>query len=317
VRREAGRGVVAPAAHRLLAPPEDVLQHDDGVVDEHAHAEREPAQAHDVQRHARSVQQRARACHGDRDRQRDGHGVAGVPQEQEEHQERQQPAQQQCLHHVGDGVGDEARLRDGHVHRQRRVLGRELAQHLVHALRHPHRVRAGLLEDQHAHGLAPVQPRERVPLSEPVVDAGHVPDPQPARARAGGGAAPRLQRHSADLRHRLELAQRAQRVAVAAAQHRSARRAGVGRVQRPGHGIDVDAVALQQPGVHLDADLPLETARDDGLRDAVHLLEATLQHRLRQLPEQPEVRGTGQPQGENRLGGRIGAQHRRPARAVG
>jgi hypothetical protein len=43
-----------PALESQLPVPEDVLEHDDRVVHQHAHAEGEAAQAHDVERHTRA-----------------------------------------------------------------------------------------------------------------------------------------------------------------------------------------------------------------------------------------------------------------------
>jgi len=75
-----------------LPDAEDVLQHHDRVVHQHPDAQREPAQRHDVERHAHRIQQRERGDDGDRDRERDHDRVTRVAQEEEQDQEGQDAA---------------------------------------------------------------------------------------------------------------------------------------------------------------------------------------------------------------------------------
>ena len=60
-------------------------------------------------------------------------------------------------------------------------------------------------------------------------------------------------------------------------------------IQRGQDLVDPNAVSLQQPRVDLDMNLPLESAHHRGLRHAVDLLEATLEHLLRKFLERPQV----------------------------
>ena len=67
--------------HSFLTMPEDVLEHDDRIVDEHSDAQSETAQAHDVERHVREIQERERPHHRNRNGERDRDRIACVTQE--------------------------------------------------------------------------------------------------------------------------------------------------------------------------------------------------------------------------------------------
>ena len=68
----------------VLHVPERVLEHDDRGVDDHADAERQPAERHRVQREAGEVEQRERADDRNRDRRADDDRRAQVAQEEED-----------------------------------------------------------------------------------------------------------------------------------------------------------------------------------------------------------------------------------------
>ena len=70
------------AAAVLLAFAHDVLEHDDGVVDHHAHPEGQPAEGHLVEGQAAEVQQREAGDDRDRDRHPDDGGAGPAAQEQ-------------------------------------------------------------------------------------------------------------------------------------------------------------------------------------------------------------------------------------------
>ena len=155
--------------------PEDVLQHDDRVVDQHPHTQRQAAQAHDVEADAEGEQQTKGQNHADGDRERDRDGVAGVVQKEEEHQKGERSSQRQRLHDVRDGVADEAGLRIRDAQRHRRVLVAELGQHLIHTFRHLNGVRARLLIYKEAYRLLAVVAGDRLPVGETVLDRRHIP----------------------------------------------------------------------------------------------------------------------------------------------
>ena len=81
--------------HPVLAHvqmPVRVLEHDDRGVDDHADAERQPAERHRVQREAAEVEQRERADDRDRNRRADDERRAEVAQEREDDQDDEDAA---------------------------------------------------------------------------------------------------------------------------------------------------------------------------------------------------------------------------------
>ena len=79
-----GRGAVSCAV--------DVLEDDDGAVDQHADADGDAAERDDVQRHPREVHERKSGDDADRNGDGDDHGGAQTAQEQEQDEGRQQRA---------------------------------------------------------------------------------------------------------------------------------------------------------------------------------------------------------------------------------
>ena len=105
-RADAGRRhVVLP----LLEVPHDVLPDDDRVVDEEADRERERHERHDVQRHPEEVHDDERGDDRDRERQPGDDGRAPGVEEEEDDQDRQDPADDQGVRHVVDGLLDHDR----------------------------------------------------------------------------------------------------------------------------------------------------------------------------------------------------------------
>ena len=282
--------------------PEHVLEHHDGVVHQHADAQGEAAQAHDVERHVEEVEQRKGADHRDRNRQGHRHRIARVPQEQEQHQEGQETTEHQRLHHVADCLADEPGLAHRYVEAHVGELSAQLVQHLVHTLRHPHRVGARLLEQQQPHRLLAVVAGYRLAVLEAVLHVSDVAN----QHDAGTCAVPRAVRaqpqwHPLDLLDRLELSERAQRVAITAAQDRAAGRALIGGIQSAEHILYRVAVALEQARIDLDVDLALEAAGDRRLRDAIDLFQPALEHRLGEVLQGSEVCAPDHRQRHDRL----------------
>ena len=130
-RRHHGKGDLARALDGCLegsAPflfdvPEDVLEHDDRIVDDDPDRERDREQRHVVQRGAHHVHQRERRDDGGRDRQRGDEDGPDVADEHHDDDGGEEAAEQQVLLERRDGRVDEpgvvARQRDGHVLRQR------------------------------------------------------------------------------------------------------------------------------------------------------------------------------------------------------
>ena len=308
-RRHPGRG-------SQLAVPEDVLEDDDRVVDQHADAQRQAAQAHDVERHARGVHQREGPDHRDGDRQGDRHGIARVPEEEEEHQKGQRPSEHEGRDHVVDRVRDEPGLVGRHVDVDLRILGLELRERPPHQAGDLDRVGSRLLEDQDPDRFAAAVAGQRLALPEAVDDGGHVPE---AHEPLGSGLVvplrppghlPGLGRHGhvADLCDGPELAQRAERVAVAALEDRASRSADVGLLERAGHVLQLDAVGLEEGRAHLDLNLAVEASHDLGLRHPVELFEPAAEDRLGQLLRRPEIGAAGHGEHHHGIGLRIHPQ---------
>ena len=83
-----------------LAQADDVFHDDDGIVHQHADAEREAGQRHDVQREVREIHQNQRKQNRERDADADHDRRTDVPQEQCQNQNRQQCAEQ----HAGQNI---------------------------------------------------------------------------------------------------------------------------------------------------------------------------------------------------------------------
>jgi len=94
----------------LLTPPGDGLEHDDGVVHQHADAQGQPTEGHEVQGHVELVEQDERRDHREGNRHGDDEGRAHVAQEQVQHDHGQQAADERGVTHLADGLGDEHRL---------------------------------------------------------------------------------------------------------------------------------------------------------------------------------------------------------------
>ncbi len=157
--------------HRVRVLPlvaVDVLQHDDGVVDQHPDAQGEPAERHDVEREARHAHQRHAAEDRDRDRRTDDQRPPHRAKEEEDDEHRQTPAQSRRLSDAAHRRTDEEGLvlsdAGGHVGREEAVA-LEPRQDAVAAVDDLHGVRIGLLGDGDLHGRLSVEAGE-----DPVVE---------------------------------------------------------------------------------------------------------------------------------------------------
>ena len=165
-----------------LDEPDDVLEHDDGVVDDDADREREREQRDDVEREAHRPHQRERADDGDGDRERRDERAAGVSEEDEDDERRENGAEHEVLLHRVDArpdrprlVADDARARPG----RQRLLDAD--QPRAHRVDDRDRVLARLLADRQHHALACRPPTAAVVGSSDavlhprdVLDAGRV-----------------------------------------------------------------------------------------------------------------------------------------------
>ncbi len=136
----------------------DVLQHDDGVVDDEPDGEHERQQGQRVDGEAEDVHQRERADQRDRDGdERDQRGAERA-QEQEDDEDDEDDGLADRLVNILDRLGDEHRLvvGDPHLHAvgQR---GGDARQHLLDFLRHVERIGGGLLDHAKRDGRLAVE----------------------------------------------------------------------------------------------------------------------------------------------------------------
>ena len=150
--RMAGGDLLGPLNSGLLRrtrlpKAEDVLENHDGVVHEHAHAQGQAAQGHEVQGEAAEVHEGEGGDHGDGDARGHDGGASDVPEKDEQDQDRQQAAVGQGRSHVRDGPLDViGRVDDGNDVDLREVPV-DLLELLKDGTRHGDRVGAGLLVD--------------------------------------------------------------------------------------------------------------------------------------------------------------------------
>ena len=125
-------------------------------------------------------------------------------------------------------------------------------------------------------------------LLESVGHHRHVGEPHDATQRRGvAGSAGKG--NARDLVQRLKFADGAQRVAVAPLADRAPWGALVGGIDGAEDLIDPDVVGSQQPRIHFDVNLPLQTSGHRRLGDPVDLFQAALEDLLRQILEGPEI----------------------------
>jgi len=89
-----------------LVNPVNVLEHDDGVVHQHADAQRQATQRHDVQRQVIEVQQGEGRDDGNGNRGGDDDGASNVAQEQQQDDDGQQAAVHGRASHIADRILD-------------------------------------------------------------------------------------------------------------------------------------------------------------------------------------------------------------------
>ena len=118
----------------LVAQSIDVFNGDDGVVHQHADAQRQSRKRQHVERNAREIHAHERRHHAQRNR--DGHDDRRPPvhQEQQQHQHRQNAARNQIVQHGIDDDVDVIALIEQVDHRQSALLRHQLGALLSHAV---------------------------------------------------------------------------------------------------------------------------------------------------------------------------------------
>ncbi len=164
--------------------PLDVLDHDDGVVDQEADGQDQGEHGQDVDRVADRRQDPERA------QQNHGHGDGGdqggppVLQEQEDHQEDQDDGLDQGLHHLLDGLPDEGGGVDGGgvADRRREGLG-QLRQPRLDGVGGVQGVGSRRQADRHARCAPAVEPHHGAVVLSAQLHPGHVAQMHDGAAR--------------------------------------------------------------------------------------------------------------------------------------
>ena len=289
-----------------VAPAVDRLQHHDGVVEQHADPEREPAERHDVQGKPHLLHHEEGGDHRDGNGHRDHRRRPPVAEKQRDHQDGEQAPLPGVPHDLRDRAFDELRLieEDGQRHPGgNRVLHRfELRPD---AFGHPHRVRVSLLEDPHLDALGAALPQDHFLILEPGADFRHVAEPHEPPAGV-------LHDHRTDAVQRVQLVQRPDQVAGLVLVHAAAGEVHVVLGQRRPDLRDGDVVGGQPPFVHIHLDLADQSALDPDRGDPVHRVEILLEVLFGPLPDAGEREFPGDADPEDGVRSRVEAQQPGP-----
>jgi hypothetical protein len=255
------------AGNGFLDEADDVLEHDDGVVDHDADREGEREQRDVVQRVALEPHQAEGADDRDRDRERRDQRAPHVAEEEQHDRGRQQGADDQVLDHRAYARADGLRVvaDDRQLHPRRHGLAQELDA-LSNIVDDLDGVRAGLLDDRQEDDLFTVVASHALDRLLIVDHTSHVgeaqdaavlrPHHEPAHGLDRGHAAVDAQGDA--LGPRLEVAARRHQVLLLERGHHVDRR---------------EARRAQGERVHPHVDLTLTPADDRDLADAEDGLE--------------------------------------------
>ncbi len=156
----------------LLDEADDVLEHDDGVVDDDAYRQRQCEQGDRVEREALPREERERSDDGDRNRDR-GDGRAAHVAEEEQHRDAgEDRAENEVLFDRVNAVADDvgAVLDDAQAVALGQAL-RDRVDALAHRVHDCDRALPGLLADREQDRATPVLDRDRVRIVHAVLDA--------------------------------------------------------------------------------------------------------------------------------------------------
>jgi hypothetical protein len=257
-------------AAAFLDVAEDVLQHDDRVVDDEADGQHQRQQGQRVDGEARRRHQGEGAdqAHGDRHQRNDGRAQRA---QEHEHHQRHQP------HGLGnrrvDGLHravDEDRVVVGDAHGQaRRQVLLHRRQHLAHAGGNIERVGGGIADHARRDRRRAVQAHALALAGSGLLDAGHVAQPH-------GEAVDHLQRHFGELALRVEVRARSDVEFALLAFDAAGRHFQVLAAQRVFHVLRRQPVGGQPVGVEPDAHRVLALAEDRHVGHARNRLQPWL-----------------------------------------
>ena len=259
------------ARHALLEIARDVLEHDNGVVDDEAGRNRQRHQRQVVEAEAEQIHHPERA--DDRGRHRDARDRRRphAAQEREHHQDHQHDGDDQRLLGVVQRLPDRLRPVDGHrqidIARQRRDQARQLGPDAVDGLDD---VRARLARQDHRDAGLAVDQTGVAQVLDRIEDLGDVAEPD-RRAVAIGD-------------HQIAILGRVRRlvvgvdlIVVVVVLDRALWAVGVGRGERRADVLEADAIVEDRAGVDLDAHRRQGRAGDVDLADARKLRQPLLQ----------------------------------------
>ena len=249
-------------AHLHVA--EDVLEHDDRVVDQAREHQREPGENHRVDRAAAHVERDDRRQHRQRNRQEHRHGRAKAAQEDEHHQRRQRQPDAALVEQRLDRALDEQRLIEHDLRRQLLRHVHQPADQILHAVDDRDRVGvAALLHHRQVDRRLAVDGHDVVLDLMGVLGAADV-------AHGHRRAADGLQRNAVDVGNRAELAVGEDGVVERPDLHVARRQNQVGVVDGAHHVHRAHLVRLQLRRIDVDHDLAVLAAERRRHRRAVH-----------------------------------------------
>ncbi|MHC2689003.1 NTP pyrophosphatase (non-canonical NTP hydrolase) [Bradyrhizobium liaoningense] len=270
------RGAVGRLAH--VHVPDDVLDLDDGIVDENAGRQRDGEKADEVQREAEQVHRPERREDRQRQRDRGDDGRAQVAQEQQHDDDGEDGAFEQGRDRrvvVAVGVFDR-----GVDHLQIDVgIGRlERVDALLHGFGDLHVAGAlGTLDAERNHRLA-IEAGEGAAVGDGVGDGAEIVEPDLA-------AAEQRDHGAGEIAQRLGARERSDRLVVLADLGAAAGDVDIGAAQALADIDGSQAHGLQAIGIERDQDLALDTADALDLRDAAHALKRALDHVVDEIGE--------------------------------
>ena len=275
--------------------PEDILQHDDGVIHDHADQQQQSEQGHGVEGVAGKVHDRDRAQQRYGDCCRDDQRRAQVDQKEPDDESRQARSQKDVLLESRDNVLNQIRFvvgdPDPHAGWQRGLD--VLAQPPSHVIDDRDGIRLLHLDDTEPHGRLAVEARQLAEVRERVLDFGDVAQADGRTLGVGDDEIPQCARIVV---LQIELDE----LLGAATDQEPTREAQVLAGEGSQDVVDGDAELRHAFRQQVDANSPLALPADTYLSDTVDGLNALLDHVAGVLVELLQRAVAGQRQPEHR-----------------
>ena len=284
----------------LLDVAEDVLEHDDRIVDDDAHRKRDGEERHVVQREPHDLHERKRRDDRRWDRERRDDDGADVADEEHHHDRREQRAEQQVFFERRDRVVDEARIvaddRDLDRRRQRPL---DQIEPIANAFDDGDGVLAHRAPDVEHHRRRFAQPDRRRRSLEGVLGVADVGD-------ANRRVVLRRDDDVVEVLRRIHASERAQQELSLALLDRATRDLDVLGDDRVAHLRHRQVVGVQLLDVDDDMDLASASAGEADLADAIDGLNRAGDLLVGELGDRPQTHRLGRDdQRHHRIGVRI------------